>query len=219
MNFKNKCFATPLPDYVLKYIKENHTPKVVGYTGSMRSRKTGLLIDTMMAFAFHNFKCLILRSTKDTRRSVLFDDTLKNTMKVENLKNIDISNYGVLFVDEGQFFDDICQFANLCIREKKYFFYTSLKLDFRAIPWGLPIISLIMGSDRIETCVGTCIKCGKEGTMSSRVGDKKKQILIDSAKDDEYENLCRSCYIETNKERKHCFKDIFDMSKNEFPVK
>ena len=102
-----------------------------------------------------------------------------------------------IYVDEGQFFDDLYDFVEY-LDEKKYtgeLFVCGLNGDFKRKPIG-KINSLLPRADDIIFLKGICSVCGKKSSFSKKiinVSDNYDQI--DFGGSEKYHPVCGKCYL------------------------
>jgi thymidine kinase len=110
------------------------------------------------------------------------------------------SNVEVVGIDEAQFFDDglvdVCnELANRGIRV----IIAGLDMDFRGKPFG-PIPDLFAIADYVTKVHAICTRCGNLAQYSYRKSDTDKLVVL--GEKEEYEPLCRACYIKASVKKK-----------------
>lgn len=170
--------------------------------GSMFSGKTEELLRRLKRAQIAKQKVEIFKPAIDVRYSedevVSHDRNSITSTPVEHSSNILLlaSNVEVVGIDEAQFFDDglvdVCQhLADEGIRV----IVAGLDMDFKRIPFG-PIPNLCSIADDVRKVHAICVRCGRLANFSNRLVDDNKRVLLGES--DEYQPLCRSCYIELN---------------------
>ncbi len=175
-------------------------------SGSMFSGKTEELIRRLKRAKIANQKVEIYKPIIDTRYSdkevVSHDANAIMSTPVPSASHILLlaSNVEVVGIDEAQFFDDglvdVCnELANRGLRV----IVAGLDMDFRGKPFG-PIPDLFAIADYVTKVHAICTRCGNLAQYSYRKSDTDKLVVL--GEKDEYEPLCRACYLEATRERK-----------------
>jgi thymidine kinase len=175
-------------------------------SGSMFSGKTEELIRRLKRAKIANQKVEIYKPIVDTRYSdrevVSHDANAIMSTPVPSASHILLlaSNVEVVGIDEAQFFDDglvdVCnELANRGLRV----IVAGLDMDFRGKPFG-PIPDLFAIADYVTKVHAICTRCGNLAQYSYRKSDTDKLVLL--GEKDEYEPLCRACYLEATSSRK-----------------
>jgi len=182
--------------------KKRGTIEVVA--GSMFSGKTEELIRRLKRAKIAKLKVEIFKPAIDTRYSVAevvsHDENSILSTPVENSGNIMLlaGDVDVIGIDEAQFFDngliDVCTaLADMGIRV----IVAGLDMDFKGKPFG-PIPGLMAVADYITKVHAICMQCGDVAQFSHRLSKADKLVLL--GEKDEYEPLCRSCFIKATHE-------------------
>jgi len=175
-------------------------------SGSMFSGKTEELIRRLKRAKIANQKVEIYKPIVDTRYSdkevVSHDANAIMSTPVPSASHILLlaSNVEVVGIDEAQFFDDglvdVCnELANRGLRV----IVAGLDMDFRGKPFG-PIPDLFAIADYVTKVHAICTRCGNLAQYSYRKSDTDKLVFL--GEKDEYEPLCRACYIEATHVKK-----------------
>ncbi len=175
-------------------------------SGSMFSGKTEELIRRLKRAMIANQKVEIYKPIVDTRYSdkevVSHDANAIMSTPVPSASHILLlaSNVEVVGIDEAQFFDDglvdVCnELANRGLRV----IVAGLDMDFRGKPFG-PIPDLFAIADYVTKVHAICTRCGNLAQYSYRKSDTDKLVFL--GEKDEYEPLCRACYIEATHVKK-----------------
>ncbi len=170
-------------------------------TGSMFSGKTEELLRRLKRARIANQKVEIFKPKIDNRYSdgnvVSHDNNTIHSTPVDSSGNILLlsGDIDVIGIDEAQFFDkglaDVCiNLANQGIRV----IVAGLDMDFKGIPFG-PIPGLLAIAEYVTKVHAICMRCGNLAHFSHRLTSDEKTILLGEKQ--EYEPLCRSCFIET----------------------
>lgn len=171
--------------------------------GSMFSGKTEELIRRLKRTKIAGQRVLIFKHNVDIRYAedevISHDANTIASIRVENSSDIFqyVDNVNVVAIDEAQFFDeglvDVCNaFANKGIRV----IIAGLDMDFKGRPFG-PIPALMSIADDVLKVHAICVSCGRPAQFSHRLTQNQDTVLVGELK--EYEPLCRSCFLKTNK--------------------
>ncbi len=171
--------------------------------GSMFSGKTEELIRRLNRARIARQRVEIFKPAIDTRYSedevVSHPENSILSTPVTSSSNILLlaSDANVVGVDEAQFFDEnIVNVCNQLAEMGKRVIVAGLDMDFRGKPFG-PIPALLATAEYVTKVHAICMKCGNLAHYSHRKGKSEKLVLL--GEKDEYEPLCRSCYIEAQK--------------------
>ncbi len=173
--------------------------------GSMFSGKTEELIRRLKRARFANLKVEIFKPVVDTRYSerevVSHDANIILSTPVQTASNILllVNDVDVVGIDEAQFFDkgliDVCNsLADKGIRV----IVAGLDMDYKGRPFG-PIPALFSIAEYITKVHAICMRCGNLAHYSYRKTDIDKLVVL--GEKDNYEPLCRSCYLKATKSR------------------
>lgn len=102
------------------------------------------------------------------------------------------AKYDCVFVDEGQFFEDLAEFAKACTITKNCDVHVfGLDGDYRGQRFG-QIIDLVPWCDSVEKLVSVCGIChSRPGLLSKRLVGGDGQVLVGQS---EYVQSCRECF-------------------------
>ena len=174
--------------------------------GPMWSGKTSTLLNYYRQFSFCKLNVCVINFKADDRYSETMLSThdkqmipcimgfsMEEIMQVEeNAKQINESD--VILVNEGQFFQDIVEFATEMVEERhKKLYICGLDGDFKREKIG-KLLDLVPVCDKVTKLRALCGRC-KDGTrapFSFRNTSSTEQVLIGA--DDIYVPLCRMCY-------------------------
>ncbi len=170
--------------------------------GSMFSGKTEELIRRLKRAQFAKQKIKIFKPAIDTRydeKKVISHDLneINSTPVSSSSKILDlIDEVDVIGIDEAQFFDadlpDVCaNIANKGIRV----IVAGLDMDYLGNPFG-PIPNLMANAEFVSKVHAICVECGDLAIHSNRIVSSKD--LVHLGEQEEYEALCRSCFILKN---------------------
>ena len=169
--------------------------------GSMFAGKTEELIRRLRRAKLARQKTEIFKPVIDSRYSkdevVSHDENSISSTSVENSSTILLlsGDVDVIGIDEAQFFDtglaEVCtKLADQGIRV----IIAGLDMDYKGIPFG-PMPSLMAIADYVSKVHAICMKCGNIAQFTHRLTSDNKQIVL--GEKEEYEPLCRSCYLKT----------------------
>ncbi|MCK4465424.1 MAG: thymidine kinase [Bacteroidales bacterium] len=173
--------------------------------GSMFSGKTEELIRRLKRARFANLKVEIFKPVVDTRYSerevVSHDANMILSTPVQTASNILllVNDVDVVGIDEAQFFDkglaDVCNsLADKGIRV----IVAGLDMDYKGRPFG-PIPALFSIAEYITKVHAICMRCGNLAHYSYRKTDTDKLVVL--GEKDNYEPLCRACYLKATKSK------------------
>jgi len=175
--------------------------------GSMYSGKTTFLLNIYNKYTYNDLKCCVINYSGDNRyhdtmmsthtkqmiscvNCYMLHDTLKS---VDSNNQIDINEYDIFLINEGQFFSDLKEFVKKLVDEHdKIVYVCGLDGDFRRNKFG-DILDLIPLCDEVVKLKGVCKICKKDSIFTHRLSSEKEQTIIGN---DNYISLCRSCYME-----------------------
>ena len=107
--------------------------------------------------------------------------------------NYNISNIKYIFINEGQFFEDIVEWTTTAVEKyNKSVYICGLDGDFNREKFGT-WLNLIPLCDKVTKLNSYCSLCKKKPAIfSHRITNEKEQKVIGS---DNYIPLCRACYL------------------------
>lgn len=171
--------------------------------GSMFSGKTEELIRRMKRAQFAKQNVEIFKPEIDVRydeESVVSHD--KNAISSTSVSSstailLLADQCEVVGIDEAQFFDDelpsVCsKLANCGMRV----IVAGLDMDFKGVPFG-PIPKLLAMAEYVTKVHAICVRCGNLAQYSHRTTSEEALILLGET--DNYEPICRKCYVKAKK--------------------
>ena len=179
---------------------EVHRPgRIEVVCGSMFSGKTEELIRRLSFLIFDRERLEIYKPAIDKRYSeeevVSHDSNAIMSTPIDSSAQILLlsSDIDVVGIDEAQFFDDglvdVCnELANRGVRV----IVAGLDMDYKGVPFG-PIPALCAIADDVQKVHAICVKCGALAYVSHRKVHGDKRVMLGEMQ--EYEPLCRDCYI------------------------
>jgi thymidine kinase len=147
--------------------------------GPMRSGKSSYVGLTLAKLADEGFRCLLITHLLDERdesMSVKSDGTFSRhgktsfilsediaRAKTDDLRTINVDDYNVIAVDEGQFFEkEIVDTIKTWVNEKhKIVFCSGLDGDIHRQPFG-HLLQLIPEADKVTKQSADCLHCQRE---------------------------------------------------------
>lgn len=181
--------------------------------GPMRCNKTGWLNDHLNRYCDIGKKVIRINHLNDDREDVTFVDVRGSTHNsaglhltnmitnicVNNLDNIDISNYDVIGIDEAQFFSNLVSNIKKWLNMGKIIKVVGLDGDFMRKPFG-QILELIPLAYSVKKKLAYCQYCIQENNTlepnlapySKRIIQNDEQILIGG--DNFYASVCGNHY-------------------------
>ena len=109
-----------------------------------------------------------------------------------------LTRYDVIFINEGQFFEDLYQFVDYVVNKKKKRVYVcGLDGDFRRKKFG-SILDIIPLADDVIKIKAICTECkNNDAIFTHRISkENTTQTVIGGA--EMYQPLCRFCYNNLN---------------------
>jgi thymidine kinase len=176
--------------------------------GTMFSGKTTYLLSEISKLTQLNYKILYLNIDFDDRsdnffstHNPLFDKHFNfnnnvNMLKSKNLLNINILPYDIIMIDEAHFFNDLIEFTNSCLNQKKYVIVAGLQADFAGRKFG-KILDLIPICTDIKRLHAYCAECAKNKYCRIAIYSKKivnSEELTDIGGADKYIPVCHEHY-------------------------
>lgn len=172
--------------------------------GSMFSGKTEELIRRVRRAEYAKQRVQIFKPELDVRYAkdgvVSHDARQLKAAAVKSPSEIlnKVSDPDLVAIDEVQFFDssviDVCQeLANKGVRVV----VAGLDKDYSGKPFG-PMPQLMALAEYVDKIHAVCLRCGELANFSYRKEDTKQLIVL--GEKENYEPLCRSCYIDASEE-------------------
>lgn len=197
--------------------------------GCMFSGKTTELQREFKEWSSINKTPLCINYTDDNRYGDIYnnmyshDQSTVECIKVKTLSEIEeelILENDIILINEGQFFSDLVEYSVLwCDKYNKKVIVCGLDGDFQRKPFG-KILDLIPYADSVEKLSAYCKHCsdGTKAIFTHRKSSEQEQIVIGA---DNYEALCRKCYIDKNKLKTQlvCKKQNNNTTKNKIQIK
>lgn len=176
------------------------------YLGPMFAGKTSAIVQNYRRYIRAMKRVIVVNHAFDTRYSESHLSTHDGieipcvfATKLDTLTDTIRSDYDVVLINEGQFFQDIYE-TTLLWTEKlsKMVFVCALDGDSNREPFG-DILRLIPCADTYEKLTSVCETCGNNAPFTYRNPEtsngEKIQIGVS-----EFRPLCRMCFLEAAKE-------------------
>ena len=171
--------------------------------GAMFSGKTSEMLRRIKRYKVANKKCICIKYIEDDRYS-------KNRISTHDLQMWDsislsclipemdrLSDFEIYGLDEGQFFPDICEFAETMANKGKIVIVAALDATFERKPFG-NILNLIPLSESVVKLNAVCTNCFQNASFSYRTTKETAVKLIGS---EMYQPLCRKCFFEKSNKK------------------
>jgi thymidine kinase len=167
----------------------------------MFSGKSSRLVEVYKQCKFCNISVTAINHAIDNR----YDNALLSThdkvmipcLKTERLQDIwpnepTLMVSSVILINEGQFFDDLCEVVENMLQQGKQVYVCGLDGDFERKKFG-KILDLIPLCDVVTKLTSLCSICknGTKGIFSMRLTGEKEQTVVGS---ENYLPACRECY-------------------------
>ena len=170
--------------------------------GPMFAGKTTNIINEFNKYTCMGYKCIAINHIIDDRygKGVVSNH---NKIKIPSINSSTlykikekILDHKVLFINEGQFFNDLYDFINEMLSNDKIIFVCGLDGDFERKKFG-SILDIIPLADEVIKVNGICHNCKKRKSLfTHRIVKEGGQIVVGN--DNIYMALCRPCYRELN---------------------
>ncbi len=174
--------------------------------GSMFSGKTEELIRRLKRAQIAKQNVQIFKPGIDVRYSetdvVSHDSTAIPSTPIESSNSLLLlvdPDVDVVGIDEAQFIDD--DLASVCVElanRGTRVIIAGLDMDFKGVPFG-PMPALCAVADDVSKVHAICMKCGMPAVFSHRLVEDERRVMLGETQ--EYEPLCRKCYIKATKEK------------------
>ena len=178
------------------YLHENG--KIHLFIGPMFSGKTTRLRNSIQKLKNQNLKTILVnynnkKYIKEESQLITHDLIREDCLSCENLTDILIQliNYDVIGIDEGQFFSDLLEICNTLTRFGKIIFIAALSSNDQMKPYD-NISNLIPFVDKIKLMKSYCFFCHKQAGFNLKI-KKSKNIFIEERKEN-YKPVCKNCF-------------------------
>tara|TARA_Y100000768_G_scaffold387239_1_gene377883 strand:+ start:5566 stop:6117 length:552 start_codon:yes stop_codon:yes gene_type:complete len=134
--------------------------------------------------------CVSHNNVQCTTKSVF-----SKTLTQYNIEFISTQNIKNIFVNEGQFFDDLDKWLYNMQCSDINIWVSGLDYDYKQKPFG-KILLCIPLCDEYHKLTSICAVCQDVACFTKRTSHDKKKVLIGN--DDKYMPVCRKCYFKNN---------------------
>ena len=178
--------------------------KLIVHTGSMFSGKTSSLEKDVKRFNIAKYKTIAFKPIIDNRYKkneiVTHDLTSMNCILVSSIDDIiEYSNElkpDVIAIDEIQFLggavEEIIAGVNGFLEKDLTVIVAGLDIDFTGRPFEV-VKELMPIADYLYKHHAVCVKCGADAWVSNRKSKDQERIKVGAS--NEYEPLCRKCFL------------------------
>lgn len=173
------------------------------FIGPMFSEKTTELIRHVKRSALANLDCLIVRYEKDNRygsdnsvythdgKGLIESDKIK-IVKASHLSDLNVSNYHVIGVDEGQFYPDLSETVRTWLKLNKKIIISALDGDYIQKPFEQVSLTIPLCYSVVKLR-GVCMTCkSNDSIFTQRTSEDKNREVIGGV--DKYKSVCLECY-------------------------
>lgn len=181
--------------------------------GPMFARKTTTMLAEIERNLIARKRCVIIKHKSDTRYDHLSDTVSVSThagnvfkdcpiYSAESLSKIDVSGYldgvNVVGISEGQFYDDLAQYADKWADMGLKVIIEGLSGDFQQHPFQ-PIVDVTPLASSVLTLHAVCMRCYNDnGCFTIRTTNETAQKVVGGK--DKYIAVCRKCRREFKEE-------------------
>ena len=167
--------------------------------GPMFSGKSTELIRRLKRYQIARYSCLIVKYAKDLRydqESIATHDqqTLKAVVSGDKLSDITVNldDYDVVGIDEGQFFPDIMEYTERIANLGKTVIVAALDGTFQRKGF-TNILNLVPLAEHVVKLTAVCMNCFGEGSYTKRISEDTEVEVIGGA--EKYMATCRRCFF------------------------
>ena len=177
--------------------------------GPMFAGKSTYLINTIQSLLDNSItheeknktleEILIINHSSDNRYSSKSEICTHDGKKMPSLSlnkldelliNIDFSKKKYIFIDEGQFFNDLFETVKLLlIKFKKTIYIGGLDGDYKQEPFSMSrLFDLIPYATSVTKLTSKCVECNEIAPFTKRIIKSNEQILVGGS--DSYKPVC-----------------------------
>lgn len=183
--------------------QQQHQGEIQLIIGPMFSGKSSEMTKRIRRFYYAKKKTIIIKYVKDDRYSkndeIFTHDKIKSSaFPAAKLADVyeKCLNYDVIGIDEGQFYPDLLEYAELFANVGKIVIIAALDGDYKREPF-LDVCKLVPKCESVIKLRAVCMECGKKASFSFRITNEKETEVIGGS--DKYVALCRKCYAKKEK--------------------
>jgi thymidine kinase len=172
------------------------------FIGPMFSEKTTSMCTAVERFYYARKKCVIVKYIKDTRYDLLSSGgivTHKGTeyskvpvVSTECLCSLNLEEYDVIGIDEGQFYPDTPEFIKRYALMGKNIIISCLDATWQAKPFGR-VAEIIALSDKVIKLNAVCMICANDAAFTKKLVQTEGDI-VDIGGKEKYIAVCRTCF-------------------------
>jgi thymidine kinase len=161
--------------------------------GSMFSGKSTKLIKRVARFRQANQKCLLVNHVLDSRVSGNYvrshDDITLEAIKTDDLATLDVEDFDVILIDEGQFFTNLKTEVEKMLEQNLTVIVAGLNSDFNMKKFG-EMIDLVPIADNVVYLQANCYNCDDKASFTKRLSSEEQVVSVNSS----YVPACRKCH-------------------------
>ena len=161
--------------------------------GSMFSGKSTELLRRVARFRQANQKCLLVNHVLDSRVSGNYvrshDEIALEAIKTDDLATLDVEDFDVILIDEGQFFTNLKTEVEKMLEQKLTVIVAGLNSNFNMKKFG-EMIDLVPLSDNIIYLQANCYNCNRKASFTKRLSSEEQVVSVNSS----YVPSCRKCH-------------------------
>lgn len=124
-----------------------------------------------------------------------------------------VQDFEVIGIDEGQFFEDVTDFAEQCANYGKRVIIAALDGTFERKPF-TAILNLIPKAESVTKLKAICVECGCDAPYSKRLTNEVGDVVVGGA--DKYVACCRLCYFQEKRESLDPGSDLLNQQRSPF---
>ena len=161
--------------------------------GSMFSGKSTTLIKKTEGFQKIGKRCLLVNHVLDSRVSGNYvrshDEIALEAIKTDDLATLDVEDFDVILIDEGQFFTNLKTEVEKMLEQKLTVIVAGLNGDFNMNKFG-EMSGLVPIADNIIYLQANCYNCDKKASFTKRLSSEEQVVSVNSS----YVPSCRKCH-------------------------
>jgi thymidine kinase len=165
--------------------------------GPMFAGKSSEMLRRIRRYKLAKHRVLLLKYAKDTRYSdtavATHDGVTVEAVSACNFEGVDVENFDVIGIDEGQFFPDLGDFVERAASAGKIVVISALDGDFQRKPFQ-NICDLVPRSEFVIKLSAVCTRCSHDAAFTMRTSADTEVEVIGGA--ELYQPVCRRCYME-----------------------
>lgn len=167
---------------------------IISILGPVGSGKTTELYSRICKYELAKKKTIIFKSIKDIVTNCHNGVQKKGVVTKTLMSQIgSIEEFDVIGIDEGQFFQDLVEFAELCATKyEKIVIIAGLNGTFNRESY-YPMTDIIAKSDNVLFLHGVCTICGRHDAAFSRRTSQCENTEVENLTC-EYKAMCRKCF-------------------------